>query len=114
MINSASKENILPIIKDNVEEFTQVMTDTSKIYKDLSKENYFHFTVNHEFSEYVNGKIHTNTIEGFWSQLKRTIKGTHIKVSKEHLQKYVDEVNFRYQNPHNQRGMFDIILSKVV
>jgi transposase len=63
--------------------------------------------------EYVRGEFHTNTIEGFWSQLKRTIKGTHIHVSTKHLQKYVDEIAFRYMNRDNQDKMFEVILGHV-
>ena len=64
--------------------------------------------------EYVRGAFHTNTIEGFWSQLKRTIKGTHIHVSKRHLQKYIDEVAFRYMQKDKQGTMFETILSHVI
>lgn len=64
--------------------------------------------------EYVRGGFHNNTIEGFWSQLKRTIKGTHIHVSRKHLQKYVDEVAFRYEQRKNQDTMFETILSHII
>lgn len=50
----------------------------------------------HSAREYVRGGIHTNTIEGFWSQLKRSIKGTHHSVSRKHLQSYVNEFACRY------------------
>ena len=51
-----------------------------------------HMVVNHNEGEYVNGRIHTNTLEGFWSLLKRMIIGTYHLTSKKHLQKYVDEM----------------------
>jgi transposase len=70
--------------------------------------------INHLSGEYVKGGFHNNTIEGFWSQLKRTIKGTHIHVSRKHLQKYVDEVAFRYMNKDKQDTMFETILKNVV
>ena len=54
-----------------------------------------HETVNHSY-EYVRDNVHTNSIENFWSLLKRTIKGTYISVSPAHLQKYVEEQMFRY------------------
>ena len=61
---------------------------------------YDHKTVKHNEGEYVNGRIHTNSIEGFWSLLKRGIFGIYHSTSKKHLQKYVDEFVFRY----NSRG----------
>lgn len=73
-----------------------------------------HVVINHFEKEYVKGGFHNNTIEGFWSQLKRTIKGTHIHVSRRHLQKYVDEVAFRYENRNKQDSMLETILSHVV
>lgn len=109
----ASKENIEPIIRSKVEFASKVYTDTSGLYHGLNDE-YYHSTVNHSLDEYVCMDIHTNTIEGFWSQLKRTIKGTHIKVSPKHLQKYVDEVAFRYTHREKQSEMFETILQNVV
>lgn len=90
-----------------------VITDEWLGYSRL-KEDYKHVVINHSVEEYVRGAFHTNTIEGVWSQLKRTIKGTHIHVSKRHLQKYVDEVAFRYVHRDKQDEMFEIILNRVV
>lgn len=90
-----------------------IVTDEWTGYAKVKNE-YLHVVVKHNEAEYVRGAFHTNTIEGFWSQLKRTIKGTHIHVSKEHLQKYVDEVSFRYMNRDKQATMFEAILQNVV
>ena len=57
---------------------------------------------------------HTNNIEGFWSQLKRTIKGTHIHCDPKYLQLYADEVAFRYMHRDQQATMFETILRHVV
>jgi hypothetical protein len=73
-----------------------------------------HEIINHAQDEYVRGDFHTNTIENFWSQVKRTIKGTHIHVSRKHLQKYLDEIAFRYTHRNEQDTMFETILSRVV
>jgi transposase-like protein len=54
--------------------------------------------VNHGSGEYVRARIHTNTIEGFWSQVKRSLDGTYHHVSRQHLQNYVNEFSFRYNN----------------
>lgn len=96
-----------------IKDASVLITDEWLGYRGLSKEMN-HVVINHSQGEYVRGAFHTNTIEGFWSQLKRTIKGTHIHVSKEHLQKYVDEVSFRYMHRNKQDEMFETILSHVV
>jgi hypothetical protein len=57
-----------------------------------------HQTVNHGKDEYVRGDVYTNTVEGFFSLLKRGVNGTFHHVSKEHLHRYCDEFAFRYEN----------------
>ncbi len=75
------------------------MTDDHGGYRKMS-EAYRHEIINHAV-EYVRGNVHTNSIENFWSLLKRTIKGTYVSVAPEHLQKYVEEQAFRYNERHN-------------
>jgi transposase len=101
-------------VRDNVSKEAIIVTDSHNGYDGLNIEFYKHETVNHVIGEYKREDWHTNTIEGFWSQLKRTIGGTHIHVSPFHLQKYADEVAFRYMNRKKQDQMFEIILSHVV
>jgi hypothetical protein len=62
----------------------------------------------------VDGDAHTQTIEGFWSLLKRGISGVHHSVSAEHLQGYLDEYAFRYSHRQDERGMFDAMLGRLV
>jgi transposase-like protein len=114
VIPDTSRISITPILRENmVKDACVLVTDEWWAYREIAKEMP-HVIVNHTLGEYVSGAFHTNTIEGFWSQLKRTIKGTHIHVSREHLQKYVDEVCFRYMNRDKQDTMFETILSHVV
>jgi transposase len=101
-------------VRNNVSKQAIIVTDSHKGYEGLDIEFFKHETVNHIMNEYRRGDWHTNTIEGFWSQLKRTVKGTHIHVSPYHLQKYADEVAFRYMHRDRQAEMFDIILSHVI
>jgi len=73
---------------------------------------YDHQFVKHGAGQYVNGRIHTNTIEGFWSLLKRGIFGIYHFTSVKHLQKYVDEFVFRYNTRNNNEGQrFNLLLS---
>ena len=77
-----------------------VATDTSNAYKTVHR-GFRHDTVNHGRGEYVRGSVHTNTIEGFWSLLKRGILGTYHNVSKKYLPLYLNEFVFRYNNRKN-------------
>jgi transposase len=101
-------------VKNNVSKDAIIVTDGHLGYAGLDLHFVKHETVNHSENEYKKGEFHTNSIENAWSNLKRTIKGTHIHVSREHLQKYVDEVAFRIMNKDKQDVMFETILQNVV
>jgi hypothetical protein len=79
---------------------------------------YAHAVVDHAI-EYVNGKVHTNGLENFWSLLKRGISGTYVSVEPFHLFRYLDEQTFRYnnratkENPLNDADRFSAVLSQV-
>ena len=95
-----------PFICQNVEKGSQLMTDEYASYRRISLHGYKHQTVNHGSKQYVVGDVHTNTIEGFWSQLKRSINGTYHAVSPKYLQNYVDEFAFRYNLRHADEHLF--------
>ncbi len=78
-----------------------VATDESPIYTNLTKKGFAHDTVSHHRGEYVRGNVHTQTIDGFWSLLKRGILGTFHNVSAKYLPLYVAEFEFRYNNRNN-------------
>ena len=67
---------LVPHILKNVKRGTRIATDEHRSYSNLKEEGYHHGTVNHAQKEYVRGPVHTNTIEGFWSWMKRQIEGT--------------------------------------
>ncbi len=73
------------------------MTDEFLAYKGLSRE-FKHYTVNHSKGEYVNGDAHVNSAEGFFSILKRGVNGVYHHVSPQHLDRYLAEFGFRYDN----------------
>jgi transposase-like protein len=84
--------------KDKVE---LVATDEHSGYQYLSRwQQLPHETVNHRQGEYVRGLVHTNTMESFWSLLKRGIVGTYHNVSKKYLPLYLAEFSFRFNNRH--------------
>ena len=98
-VDKVNGKTLHPIIKLNVEEGTRLMSDELGVYNNLTY--YFERgVINHGKRQYVDGDIHTNNIEGAWSHLRKLIAGTHHRPTKEHLQKYLDEFEFRY----NHRG----------
>lgn len=88
-------KNVGSMVRQNVHKDTFIYTDESSIYKHL-KDEYMHDSVNHSVKEYVRGEVTTNTVEGFFSILKRGINGIYHSVSKEHLHRYVGEYEYRY------------------
>ncbi len=108
---NTDKKTILPIIHAAVTKGTTICSDEFAGYTSLRKV-YDHQTVKHGAFEYVSGAIHTNSIEGFWSLLKRGIVGIYHFTSEKHLQKYVDEFVFRYNSRSiSDSGRFDQMLS---
>lgn len=93
--NSVKFSDVLPLIQANVAEDALIITDSSTMYGSL-KNSYRHETVSHVQKEYVRGAMHTNTIEGFFSQLKRGIYGIYHQVSPKHLHRYCNEFGYRY------------------
>lgn len=96
VITDTAKRAMHRTIHAHVEEGSTLYTDEWKSYGGLDA-HYAHKTVNHS-QEYVSGDVHTNTMESFWSLLKRALKGTQIHVSKEHLPRYVTERTFAYNH----------------
>ena len=91
------------VIKYHVHPEARLMTDRFSPYHGLSKDIASHETVDHHRGEYVRGDVHTNTVEGFFSLLKRGIIGTYHYVGSRHLWRYCHEFDFRY----NQRNVTD-------
>jgi transposase-like protein len=87
---------MIPIIVKHVDSNAKVYTDAYRAYRTLKKLMYDHQSVDHSQGEYVVGDAHTNTIENFWSLLKRTIKGTYIQIASFHVNSYIVEQAFRY------------------
>lgn len=86
-----------PVLKQHVDIANSVLhTDTAQAYPAIGREFTQHETVNHFRAEYVRDDVSTNMAEGFFSQLKRSIDGTHHAVSTEHLHRYLAEFDFRY------------------
>ena len=110
-IDNVSSAELTPEVIKLVKESATLYTDEWLGYKGVSK-IYDHSVVKHNQGEYVNGRIHTNTIEGFWSLLKRGIFGIYHSTSRKHLQMYVDEFVFRYNTrTSNESSRFNLLLA---
>lgn len=113
VVPNEKRTTLFPIIEANVTPGTTISSDTAGAYERLGERGYDHGMVNHMIDEWVRGKHHTNTIEGFWSHLKRGIKSTHASVSRKHLQRYVDEFAFRFNNRDDPSQMFNRMLKQI-
>lgn len=102
----ASRASVEPIVTERVLPEALVYTDEWTGYDGLTKRGYLHSRVQHAEKVYVVGNVHTNTIEGFWSLLKRGISGVYHSVSATHLQAYIDEYAFRYNHRDDDQPMF--------
>lgn len=107
IVPNVKRSSLHPLMVENLDKDTTVISDEHSAYLSCG---FKHETVNHYKKEYVRGNIHTNSIEGFWSQIKRSIKGTHIHVSKKHMQKYLVEFEYR----HNMRKTPSLMFTRLL
>jgi transposase len=112
--SDASSKTLHAVAKEYILPESIVYTDEWRGYNGLDKVNgYEHRRINHSEKVYVMGDIHTNTIEGFWSLVKRGIGGVYHSVSKKYLQTYLDEYSFRYNRRNYAQPMFTSLLEQV-
>jgi transposase-like protein len=113
IISSRKKAVLHAEVQKHVEAGAALYTDALMSYNGLGSE-YAHAVVDHAI-EYVNGRVHTNGLENFWSLLKRGISGTYVSVEPFHLFRYLDEQSFRYNNRKNMNDAdrFSAVLSQV-
>ena len=111
IVGRVDRRNIIPLIERFVRRGATITTDESSIYRLLTYNGYRHGSVHHAAKEYVRGAHHTNTVEDFWSIVKRTIRGTHIHVSPKHLDKYLHEIEFRFNLRRHPELMFPRLMA---
>ena len=97
-VERVTAENVVGIIRENVSKSAHISTDQSVVYDGLGARFAAHVTVNHSIGEYRKGYAHTNTLEGYFSLLKRGLNGTYHHVNENHLHRYLGEFDFRYNN----------------
>ncbi|MEL6664941.1 MAG: IS1595 family transposase [Pseudomonadota bacterium] len=101
VIKDLKSATILPIVQENVEYETRILTDEARRLRPVGGKFHTHKRVNHSQNEYVNLEdrtIHTNTVEGYFSIFKRGMKGVYQHCSSKHLHRYLAEYDFRYNN----------------
>lgn len=110
VVPNASQKSLITPILEQVPIGTRISSDEWPSYKILGRLGYDHRTVEHGRKVWARGDTHVNTLEGFWSMLKRSIRGTHIHVSPKHLPKYLGEFEFRWNLRHAPETMFARLL----
>jgi transposase-like protein len=107
-VANVDKDNLKPILMAHIAKDTHLMTDGAGHYKKIGKEFALHESTNHTQKEYAKASVvegvraHSNTVESYFGILKRGIAGVYHHVSEEHLQRYVDEFDFRFTNRKSQ------------
>ena len=112
-VSSTGAKTLQAIIKAQVKTGSHIMTDEWGGYYGLDKKNFKHSSVAHSKGRYVDGLAHTNTIEGFWALLKRGINGQYHHISDKHLNAYINEFCWRYNQRKNATA-FDALVLKAI
>jgi transposase-like protein len=113
VLKGLRKRHLQAVIKEHVAKDAEVMTDAHWSYRGLD-EHYIHKVIDHA-EKYVDGNVHTNGLENFWSLLKRSIKGTYVAVEPFHLFRYLDEQAFRFNaRKWSDRERFMFALGSVI
>jgi transposase len=112
VVASRARKDLWPPILENVAKKSEIHTDELAAYGSIVMHGYQHRRINHSAGQYVSAQgITVNSIEGFWSQLKRSINGTHIHVSGKHLWKYAKEAEYRFNRRDCASSMLPELLS---
>lgn len=110
VIKSKSERHVLPAIEQWVRKGSRIATDEAKAFMNFGEYGFRHGKVNHSKKEYVSGEVHTNTIEAFWANVKRSLEGTYVSVSKKWLQTYLWEFEYRQNLRREPHLMLDLLL----
>lgn len=111
VIKERGRRELHDFIEKHVDDRTEaIFTDDWEAYEGIADENTLHKTVNHRRKEWVRGNVHTNTVEGVWSLLKRSIVGSYHKLSAKHLPAYLGEIEWRFNNRENPFLFRDTVL----
>lgn len=113
VVENVQSATVIPFIENTVAPDATVHTDEYQIYNKLGQRGYDHKRIHHSSGVFVVGNIHTNSVEGFWAQVKNAVNGVHHGVAPEYLQHYVNEYAFRYNHRNDVAPMFLTFLNRV-
>ena len=113
VVPDVKARTLVPLIQEHVPAGQTVYTDEMLSYNKLSSLGYFHETIQHQAKQYVAGRVHTNNIEGMWSNVKRGIDGVNHAVTPKYLQGYLDSYVFRFNHRADEAPMFAQMLGKI-
>ena len=111
-VENVKRATVMPIVQERILPRSTVYTDYYRVYQSLPKMGYAHARINHAERVYVSGDVHTNTMEGFWSLVKRGLGGVYHSVSAKHLQGYLNEYAWRYNERNTARAKFSTLLRR--
>ena len=106
-------KTLLPLIEDHIDPHAIIYTDDMPSYNRLTRLGYAHSVIQHSAKQYVVGGVHTNNVEGVWSNVKRGIDGVHHAVSPKHLQGYLDSYIYRFNRRRDEEPIFEQLLGRV-
>ena len=114
VIANRKKHQLEQIVGEHVEVGANLYTDSLRSYDRMAARGYVHQVIDHA-DAYVDGQVHTNGLENFWSLLKRALKGTYVSVEPFHLFRYLDEQAFRFNNRKGTDAMrFALALKGII
>ncbi len=116
VVADVKEKTLLPIVAERVLPASIIYTDSYTSYDNVHRmsNDYRHERINHTAGIYIMGNVHTQTIEGFWSLLKRGISGVYHSVSTKYLQSYCNEYSYRYDRRATNQPMFTALPCEVV
>lgn len=106
VVPNTQSETVMPFIENTADATAVIHTDEYQVYNALDRYGYDHKRIRHSDGIFVVGNIHTNSIEGFWAQVKNAVSGVHHGVDPSYLQSYVNEYAFRYNHRKDVNPMF--------
>jgi transposase len=113
VVPDVKRHTVVPFTVTTVDRNATLFTDEFPSYDHLTRIGYKHHRIEHHSKIYARGIIHTNSIEGFWSLVKRGISGVYHAVSPKYLQSYVNEYSFRYNHRKDEMPMFQSVLNQI-
>ena len=112
VVPNTQSKTVMPFVSETVDPSANVHTDEYNVYNQLSRRGYKHYRVNHGDGVFVVANVHTNSIEGFWAQIKNSVRGVHHGVAPEYLQQYMNEYVSRYNHRKDATPMFRLMLNR--